>query len=288
VNLNEKLNLKRILKMKIVLTFLIMTLFTGCTALKSAKMVNEGRQVKVDYSCVTENKELIATTSISDVENSLLKKSNGFIEHDEYGPIELTAGQEAPGQWDDKLKMLEPEILSKISFQLPGMEIGEEKTIVLESEIPEGMKEKNRYRVIERVRKAPRIHSIPLDQYKKMFGDSLPAPGDIITTNGKPTFKVLDVSAGNVKLDYIAHAVENNTPWGKAVSRIEGDMVVTTIEAVPGTIVKAHSVIGQVSEVTEDTITVDYGHPFAGKTLTCRVKVLGEKKTDASVKAGTE
>ncbi|MCG8551706.1 MAG: hypothetical protein MI799_14995 [Desulfobacterales bacterium] len=273
------------MKKKIVLTVLIMTFLTGCTALKPVEMVKKGRQVKVDYSCVLENKELIATTLISDVENSLLKKSNGFIEHDEYGPMELTAGQEAPGQWDDKLKMVEPEILTKISFQLPGMEIGKEKTIVLESETPEGMKEKNRYRVIKRVRKAPKIRSISVDQYKKMYGDSEPAPGDIIKINGKPTFKVFDVSAGRLKIEFIGQGIENDTPWGKAVSHIEGDMVVITIKAVPGTIVKTGPVIGEVSEVTEDSIKVDYGHPFAGKTLTCRVKVLGEKQTGASMKA---
>jgi hypothetical protein len=222
---------------------------------------------------------------ISDIENSLLKKSNGFIEHGEYGPIELKAGQEAPGQWDDKLKMVEPEILTKISFQLPGMEIGKEKIIVLESEIPEGMKEKNRYRIIKRVSKAPRIISIPVDPYKKMFGYSEPAPGDIVKINGKPAFKVLEVSAGHVKTYFIGQGIENDTSWGKAVSRIEGDMVVTTIEAIPGMIVKTGPVIGEVTDVTEDTIKVDYGHPFAGKTLTCRVKVLGEKQTNALMKA---
>lgn len=273
------------MKNKIVLTVVMMTFLTGCTALKPVEMVKEGRQVNVDYSCVTENKELIATTLISDVENSLLKKSNGFIEHDEYGSIELKAGQEAPGQWDDKLKMIEPEILTKISFQLPGMEIGKEKIIVLESEIPEGMKEKNRYRVIKRVSKAPRIISLPVAPYKKMFGYSEPAPGDIVKINGKPAFKVLEVSAGHVKTYFIGQGIENDTSWGKAVSRIEGDMVVTTIEAIPGTIVKTGPVIGEVTEVTEDTIKVDYGHPFAGKTLTCRVKVLGEKQTNALMKA---
>ncbi|WP_321417721.1 hypothetical protein [uncultured Desulfobacter sp.] len=273
------------MKKKIVLTVLIITFLTGCTALKPVEMVQEGRQVEVDYSCVTENKELIATTLNSDVKNSSLKKSNGFIEHDAYGPVDLTAGEDAPGQWDDKLKMVEPEILTKISLQLPGMEIGKEKTIVLESETPEGMKEKNRYRVIERVNKAPRIHSVPVDQFKKMFGYSEPALGDIVKINGKPAFKVLDVSAGHVKTNFIGRGIENDTPWGKAVSRIEGDMVVTTIEAVPGAIVKTGPVIGEVSEITEDTIKVDYGHPFAGKTLTCRVKVLGEKQTDALIKA---
>ena len=273
------------MKKKIVLTLLIMMLLTGCTALKPVEMVKEGRQVEVDYSCVTETKELIATTSISDVENSLLKKSNGFIEHDEYGPVALTAGQEAPGQWDDKLKMVEPEILTKISLQLPGMEIGKEKTIVLISEIPEGMKEKNRYRVIKRVSKFPKIQSVPVDRFKSLYGDSEPIPGDIIRIEDKPIFKVLDVSAGHLKTEFIGQGSENDTPWGKAVNRIEGDMVVNTIEAVPGTIVKTGPVIGEVTEVTDDSITVDYGHPFAGKTLTCRVKVLGEQQTDALIKA---
>nr|WP_320191731.1 hypothetical protein [uncultured Desulfobacter sp.] len=276
------------MKKKIILTALIMTFLTGCTALKSVEVVQEGRQVQVDYSCVTEAKELISTTLTSDIENSQIKKSNGFIEHDEYSAVDLTAGEEAPGQWDDKLKMVEPEILTKISLQLPGMEIGKEKTIFIESEIPEGMKENNRYRVIKRVSKTPKIQSVPVDQFKSLYGDSEPAPGDIIRIEGKPIFKVLEVSAGHLKTEFIAQGSENDTPWGKAVNSIEGDMVVTTIESVPGTIVKTGPVIGEVSEITEDTIKVDYGHPFAGKTLTCRVKVLGEKQTDALMKAGTK
>ncbi len=274
-----KISMKKNLKMtaKIISSVLMFVSLSGCAAVAPVKKIEEGRRVKVDYSCVVDDEELIATTLIPDVKDPLVKKSNGFIELSEYSPVELTAGKEAPGQWDDKLKKIEPEILTNISFQLPGMEIGKEKEIILKSEIPEGMKEKNRYRVIKRVTKVPRIRSVPIDQYKKTSGGSLPAPGDIIPFHGKPLFKVLNVSSEYVNLETITQGIERETPWGKAVTHIQGDMVVTTIEAIPGTIIKTGPVIGEITEVTEDTIKVDYGHPFAGRVLKCKVKVIEEK-----------
>lgn len=262
---------------KIFSSVLVFVLLTSCAAMNPPEKIKENRQVKVNYTCMTESGALIATSSLSDVENPSLKKSKGFVERDKYEPVELTAGKEAPGQWDDKLKKLEPEILTKISFQLAGMEIGKETEIFIESEIPKGMIAKNRYREIKRVSKVPKIRSIPIEQYRKTFGDSMPEPGDIIPFQGKPLFRILSVSPNHINLETITRGFHRVTPWGEAVTYIEGDMVVSTIEAKLGTIVKTGPVIGEITEITEDTIKVDYGHPFAGRILKCRVRVIEDK-----------
>ena len=261
---------------KFYISVLIFVLVAGCAGISFGKTVRQGQQVTVDYTCITEEGELIAATRLSEIENPSLKKSNGFIEHQIYRPVVLTAGKAAPGQWDDKLKKLEPELLTKIALQLPGMEIGKETEILLRSDIPEGMIEKNRYRIIEKVRKAPKMKFFTIVQYQKIFGDPLPEPGDIIPFNGKAVFKVNEVSQKRISLEAISERIESKTDLGRAVTQIEGDMVVTTIMAVPGTIVKTGPVIGEITEVTDDTIKVDYGHPFAGRTLKCRVKALEE------------
>jgi len=148
--------------------------------------------------------------------------------------------------------------------------------MVLESEVPPELDSdwRKRYRRIERISTYPRIQKVLKKDFIADQGHE-PKVGQILYYNGEAEAEVVDVDDTQVteKLnpDGIFHLKTN---WGVEVSKVDGDTVKGILHTEPGTLVRTVSLIGRISKVTDDTIIVDYGHPFGGYPLECSVDIL--------------
>ncbi|MFH2090811.1 MAG: hypothetical protein ABIJ31_00415 [Pseudomonadota bacterium] len=168
--------------------------------------------------------------------------------------------------------------MTKLAHALVGKEKGKTQELTIESNVPQGLEEQGRYRVVERTRTRPRVKQIKLDEFL-MGHKQKPEQGQILSRNGQDYARVTAVDPDKVTLEYIN--VENlvvETPWGIARSKIENDMIVSRLEARAGTLVRTGGLIGRITKSNEENILVDYGHPFGGEILKCTVEILPDSQ----------
>ncbi|WP_423792071.1 FKBP-type peptidyl-prolyl cis-trans isomerase [Methanocaldococcus indicus] len=130
-------------------------------------MINKGDKVKVDYVLEVDGK--VIDTSIEEV----AKEHNIYNEEREYQPIEFVVGSN--------------QLIEGFEEAVIGMEVGEEKEVVIPPEKGYGYRDENL------------IQEIP----KEMFegADFEPEEGMLILANGMPA-KIIKVTDDTVVLDF--------------------------------------------------------------------------------------
>lgn len=253
-------------------------LTSGCVATQPVQPLESGRQVKVNYTCRAMNGDVMATTLPSIARDSAIKKSRIFSNESGFSPARLIAGQDVGNHVPGEVRFFKDELLTKLAHALVGKEKGKTQELTIESNVPQGLEEQGRYRVVERTRTRPRVKQIKLDEFL-MGHKQKPEQGQILSRNGQDYARVTAVDPDKVTLEYIN--VENlvvETPWGIARSKIENDMIVSRLEARAGTLVRTGGLIGRITKSNEENILVDYGHPFGGEILKCTVEILPDSQ----------
>ena len=266
----------------------------GCAGMDTAavnqgKTVQKGERVVVNYSCSSKEFGLFETTDIQVANNPDTAKSRIFIPPKKTEPASIVAGIKQPGQPDWDLKDLTQEIRNKLALTLPGHAYGSVYETTIESEIPEGMEENNRFRNIPRQRTVPRFRKIPVEQFVMHFGFD-PKEGQLLYSDDKGTSsgcayaRIAQIKNDTVTTELLPESgCTVEAPWGTAhlVDQGDKDQLTSIVDTKIGLLVRTGPVIGEVVNLSKDTIRVDYGHPFAGEALKCQVDILekkGEKK----------
>lgn len=275
LNIKKGSNLKQI--KKIVVLLMLLSFFCGCGGLEPVQTIKQGEAVNINYTCFTEKNEVLVTTDHAVAQDLNFKKSRIFMKKLSYGPISVIAGEKQPDQVPGGLKLLDPEIRTRLAFAIAGSKKGRVYDLIIESAVP-GMEDNNRYRTIKRVRTVPKIQVSTRKSFTLGHGRE-PVKGEIFSKNGRPYAKVVDIDAKNVTLELIIYPdLVLDVPWGKAKATAgTKDTIVITIETAVGTLVRTGGVIGVISRISGNDIIVDYGHPFAEEILKCRVETICDK-----------
>jgi len=90
---------------------------------------------------------------------------------------------------------------------------------------------------------------------------------------------VSSVTESEVVVRFTAHAGDKvATPLGQGTIRELPDRYETLIDAHVGDLVRGGKLTGRITAVDDQFITVDYGNPFGGETLSCDILVESVKQ----------
>jgi FKBP-type peptidyl-prolyl cis-trans isomerase 2 len=265
----------------VMLFFLTLSFFARYTDSPAAEKdaIKPGDKVGIQFTCRFPSGEIAASTSTAVAADSSLRKSRVFMPRSKDDPLEVTAGQSV-GAKAFPVPFLD-EIASRISMSIPGMKLGETRTIEIRSELPADVPEKERFLQMARIRQRPKEIRMTRDEYKSRTRKDPEVGAEYVLDPAIPG-KVASVSENEVLIRFSAQpgsVVE--TPFGKGTIRENGNQLEIVIDAVKGTPVLTGPIVGRISDVQEKMFTIDYGHPFAGEPLTCEVKT--EKVSEAKL-----
>ncbi len=243
--------------------------------------------MKVNYTCSAKGQGVFETTDSNVINDLDIKKSRVFSPLADPKPVNILAGMDQPGQPPWKLKDMTPEIRNKLALTLVGRNYGSTYETVIESVVPEGMEDNNRYRFVKKTRRVPRVRKIPINDYLAGHG-KIPVVGEKLYDKAgsdslqNPFATVVAVDNNDVSIELIAgNGNRSDLPWGtlKTVDKGDKNTVTVVLESEVGLLVRTGPVVGRVVEINDKTVKIDYGHPFAGEILECHVDIL-DKETD--------
>jgi FKBP-type peptidyl-prolyl cis-trans isomerase 2 len=123
---------------------------------------------------------------------------------------------------------------------------------------------------------------ITLDDFAQALGED-PVEGETYTTEATTwPIKVLSVSGDNVEIEYMP--TEGDTldyDYGFETIHIAGDTLEITLTPTIGSEIMTMYGSIKITDADEDSMTVDFNHPLAGKPLTFAIKILEVTKADS-------
>lgn len=228
--------------------------------------VERGDMAAVHYTMRLENGEVIFTTDRAVAENPAVEKAAWFRRPARYAPEEIRGGND--------------EALRYIADAIVGMKPGGKKTITLSPDKAFGPSDDKKIQEFTRVRQTPRVIEIQATAYVNRYG-TFPSVGDEV--NYTPFFKsrVVDFDSRKVVLEALAEdGVVAESPFGKTRIELTEDEVHLTLEPIVGSDFVAGGRQGRIVEVGEETFSVDFNHPGAGKSLLLDIEVVSVQKAD--------
>ncbi|MBU1194398.1 MAG: hypothetical protein KKE62_13850 [Proteobacteria bacterium] len=242
-----------------------------------SSMINAGDTVYINYTCRTDTGEVLITTDPDIANAEHLVKSTAFWDQSSYDDVRITAGTDAFAKRQKSLKFFDLEIYDRFSQALVGKKKGQSFDLELKAQLPQGLDNTIRYHIDPKTREVPIIKKMSLYNYTRSMGKA-PVVGDTWPHDKTPYARVLSFDEKNVTYELIApDGYPVATRWGMAFSKKMGDRMVSTIDAKVGTLVRWNRVLGKIIEVNDTQIKVDYGHPFGGEHLKCRVEIAADR-----------
>ena len=250
---------------------LLLSTIAGCASSATERRVQPGDRVGVNFTCRLKDGAL-AASSYSEINNSLQPKSALFSQKNNGDAVVIEAGGEQASFSAAKRKSFEEEILSRLSGVVLGMEQGSETTREITAQRYASLRPEEQFVKIARVRKQPKELKMALARFR-LLTRMEPAVGAVYTVDPALPGKVVGISGDEVLIRFAPSAPEVQLPFGKGVIVEKEDHWEIDIQAVPGTLVRTGGLAGRISQVDADSITLDYGLPFAGEALECDLKV---------------
>lgn len=251
-------------------------LAAGCAAKPVA--VRPGDKAGVSFTCRFANGDLAVSSSATAGLGDGNRRSTVFLARDTSDSITIEAGQ--PSELaPDKVRPLEEEALQQLRKEVLGMARGETRTVRLRSSItgPSVIK-------FNRILELPRERRLTVAEFKASTDGREPKVGGDYTEYAGIPGRVSDVSGDRVTVSFSARpgaTVEQFFGRGAVVE--DGDTYRVTFTAEKGALVRSGFMVGRVVEITDSSIGVDFGDPFAGEVMNCDLKV--ETLEPASVPA---
>lgn len=255
----------------------------GCSTLQTTgTVIGPGDLLKVNYTCSIKDKGVVDTTFAAVADDADVAKSRVFIRFGKYEPLGVTAGTGAPASRSlAGLTPLDTEILNQIAQQAVGKQTRRTYDMVLTSQTPSGISPKLQYRVLEKRKKLKKVFNIPLKQF--VFEQKRePEIGEVLYDNGVPSVKV--VAANDEQVTYEMILAEDgptyrDTEFGVCqMDDLGNGYIQMTLNSEVGRLVRLGQVVGRVSRITDDSVVIDYGNPFADYSLECKVQILDQSQ----------
>ena len=255
---------------------------SGCATVESGQTVKTGDRVGIQFTCRLPDGEVAASThpEIADGNASI---SRIYVKREAGDPLVVEAGKDAPTLPGPFGKSFEDEIIDRLAFVVVGMKQGEAAGVDLVAERTKRLSERDQFITIPRVRKLPKEKKLTREEYKKKTGKDAAVDQPFVVDSVLPG-RVASVSGDEVLIRFAPKSKEVELPFGKATVREKEDRYEIDIHAVKGSLVRSGPLVGRIIDVDDDSIKLDYGHPFGGESLKCHVDVEsvqpGGKKAD--------
>lgn len=246
---------------------------SGCAAVSMAPhQVKPGERISIDYTCRTPDGELAATTHQDVAEDKGLTHSPFFISLATYLPASQTAPPTQQGppltatmSFEEMLEML-------IARQAVGKPLETPETITVAGDLIPGISGGDRYLGMNRTYNVPRKKTIPITHFTQTYNAQPEAGKEFNSTTPGITVTVESIDGDQVSLCYNAKpGSASSGPFGANVITQADDTFEIKTDAKLGTIVRSSGMIGKITEVSESTFKLDYGHSTGFTPLTCDV-----------------
>ncbi len=242
------------------------------------KIVQSGNEVDMSYICKLKTGEVFASTGELALNQPV---SSVYEQPQEAGPVSVTAGEPFPlGAEGMQGLATNYEIAYRLADLVIGMKEGESRTMELSAMDIENRAEQYYVWRMPRVRKRPREMRMAREQYKQRFGRDPevgtgiifdPAiPGHVESIDEKEVVILFPAKEGDIV----------STPFGPGHIRETEKEHEIVIDAAVGSLIRLGRLVGRVTAIDDNYITMDFRNPFGREKLTCNVKV--EKIEDRS------
>ncbi|MEW5802593.1 MAG: thioredoxin family protein [bacterium] len=267
-----------ILAFPLIIVFFLFSSLFGCTGIHKQSLVKNGDQIRLDYTCRFPDGTVVATTSKNIAEDDAsYPKSSAFARQNVYNYLSLKAGEQIPISKDNFLTGIDDVIKAKLSQFIVGSEVEKEYSFELDANVPANLKPEDRFLSMTRVRRRPKELKMSKASYIESHRGMEPTVGQEVKIPD-PLFSAKITSIGEESITAGLFAEPNSIvpvpPFRKGIIRDKGDHYDIEIDARAGDLVRAGSFVGKISNVNDQAILVDFGHPFGGEKLTCQVKAL--------------
>ncbi len=252
-----------------------------------ARVVRPGDVADIRFLCRLQSGEVVAATDKAVGQQEDLPKSAVFRLRDKDVPLAVTATASLPKTPGSKEAAFEEEIINRLTGVIVGMKAGETRTVNLAAEeLPERGKDDYLIRVA-RIRVRPKEMRMPIGDYQARTGKP-PEVGQPFIIDPAVQGKVEAVTQEEVVIRFSAQPGSVvPTPFGPGRIRETEKNYEIVIGAREGALVRTGPLVGRITDVDEQFITIDYRNPFGGETLICDVAV--EKVSEAKpAKSGTK
>jgi FKBP-type peptidyl-prolyl cis-trans isomerase 2 len=235
--------------------------------------VEPGDWVTIDYTCQTPDGKLAATSRKEAATDKNIYKSAHYVLYDTYLPANLQASTPQHQGPVVTAKMSFEEMLELLLCQQAvGKPFNSSQTLTVEGELIPNISGGDRYLGMNRSYTIKRKSIIPASTFKQKYNVP-PEVGKEL--NGQtPDFSVTveGINGDQVTLCFNAKpGAAFSTPFGSGIITQTADDFVITTNAIPGTIIRSGGMIGMITDVTDTTFQVDYGHSSGFTPLTCDV-----------------
>jgi len=252
----------------------------GCATTEKGKPVAAGDQVGVNFTCRLKNGDIAVSTSKEITGNAALPKSAIFLPRKDDGALTITAGRNAREKAADDNISFEDRVTGLIAAEVVGLTPGEKLAVQFRAERREkDSKGQENTIQINRVNYRPRDMEMAKSELLARTGKAPVEEQEVDLGEGMRA-KVVSLSGDNAKLRVSASPeAQIQTPFGPGkVTEAPTDLKIT-IDARVGSLARTGPLVGRVAAVDDNSITLDYGHPFGGEELNCDVVVEPAAKT---------
>ena len=242
-------------------------------------VIQPGDTVEMGFTCRLPGGS-VAVTTRPDAEIAAETKSPLYLQRIGPETLSLQAVETVRKPGLEGVKDFELVVLDLLAPQLVGVKAGERRTIELAAARYAGLPKNEEYISIARIRHYPKVVRMTPEEYAARTGVKAEA-GQPYSLDPAFPGKISAVTDKEVVIHVSAQAGATvATPFGSGVVRESDSEYSYSIAALKGTLVRTDNMVGRIVEVRDDSIGLDYGHPFGGEPLQCDVTV---KSVEAAI-----
>lgn len=259
----------------------------GCSSRRAERAIAAGDRVRVEYTCTLPNGDLVATTDDREGRDRAARKSVLFVAGEMEARSVLTAGPTPSASGGGQPKGFRSALIEKLSETLVGMKVGEIRKIALSASVENDLKDSERFLQMARVRKRTKEKILTRDFFLRFSKGEPPDVGRQVRVEPGLLGTVSSFDEKNVTLRITPEGEkEIDTDFGKGKIRDKDGHYEIELDVRPGTLVRIGPLVGRVSEVNEETFTLDFGHPFGGQVLLCTIRAVALEESAGRVAEG--
>ncbi|MGD9159970.1 MAG: FKBP-type peptidyl-prolyl cis-trans isomerase [Desulfobacteraceae bacterium] len=233
----------------------------------AVKTVQVGDLVGVRYCLTLENGEILRTNIREILDNSEITLSDKYIESITFNDLEVLAGKK------DSFPGLHNAVI--------GMKKGETNKIVIPPEEGYGPRSGARIRSFSSVRRLPKKTSVSLKKFHELF-KSAPVKGNLVHLVPYFYHRITEINEKEVALEAeIKDAFSLKSEIGDTRIFQEENNIAIALQPKQGADFVMGNEKGRIVSMDENSFTVDFNHPLAGK------KLFLELTVDSVIKASS-
>ncbi|MFA7316509.1 MAG: thioredoxin fold domain-containing protein [Sulfuricella sp.] len=251
-----------------------LVLLSSCAAKQQAAMrlVQPGDALAVNYTCRLADDSSLAATTLGPMAEEETKKSLVFRPREKFGPIDIRVPEASEQAATNPAMGFEETLAIGIANAIAQAPMDRPVHLALSHPGYQGLEDRDRYLEVAAEIVRDRRYTIGFQEFEQRYKDVTPIPGMTVGVDTDFPALIEAIKDETVTLYYSAKPGSLfPTGLGQGVVSEDGDKFRIRLTLQPGELFRAGPLVGKVAKVDEKLITIDFGHPFGGRTLDCEV-----------------